>query len=96
MNIKDTYLALGVEALRKKDKEEVASRMEKNIRRKIALTVLSFLSKEDQEYLKNIIKLGDSEDVLIFLESKIPSMENLIRKIAKVSVAEFRELKTAA
>ena len=96
MNIRDTYLALGINALRKKDKEEITSRMEENIRRRIALSVLSFLNEEDQKYLNSIIEAGDNEDILIFLEAKIPSMEDLIRKISRASVTEFKELKTAS
>lgn len=95
MNIKDTYIALGIEALRKKDKEDIASRLEENIRERIAQTILDSLNEEDQEYLKNIIELGDSEDVFIFLDTKIPDMEKLVRNIAAVSVGELRELKTA-
>lgn len=95
MNIKDKYIALGIEALRKKDKEDIESRLEENIRERIAQTVLDSLTEEDQEYLKEIIELGDSEDVFIFLDTKIPDMERLVRKIAAASVGDLRELKTA-
>lgn len=81
---------LKIKNLSQEKQVEIISRLEKIIRRKVILSITEKLEEKDQNSLLTLIEFGDDKDVSLFLESRIPHLDLLIKTIAISTVEEFK------
>ncbi len=91
--VKQNIIAeLGLEKLPREKADEVMTKLEENIQRKVVLEILELLKPEDQKELIKIVEPGNNQNISSFLADKIPMdvVESLIKAISESFVKEFK------
>jgi hypothetical protein len=91
MTTKTVSAELGIGTLSVAKQKMIISRLDNQIKRKLALEVLDLLNQEDMKELDALIKKTNGKKIALFLQLKIPNIQKLASFISKQAVREFKD-----
>ena len=86
---------LGIQNLSSKKIDNILAKLEKNIQRKIVLTVLENFTDEQKEAFDKVLKIKSKKKTDEFISSTIPNMQEFIKNVAVATIEEFKKLSVA-
>lgn len=84
---------LGIEQASSSVQEEVIEKIESLIQERVAVEVLSQLSEEDGECLKDIIETGSQEELNTFLKKSVIDIISIVERISQEVIEEYKKYK---
>ena len=70
---------LGIANIAPAKQKKIVQKLEENIQRKIVLSVLENLSKDEEKLFNEVLKLKDKDMTSVFISSTIPDVQDFIK-----------------
>ena len=83
---------LGIANISPAKQKKIVQKLEENIQRKIVLSVLENLSKDEEKLFNEVLKLKDKDMTSVFISSTIPDVQDFIKNVAIETIREFKQL----
>ena len=91
INIQELIIELDTLELSKKEKHELAQLLDSNLHHTILDAVLSELSEEDKRIFIHHLEKGEQKEIWDFLNTKVESIEEKVKKAADDLKEELRK-----
>jgi hypothetical protein len=89
IDIKKIVAQLSISHLSTTEQQAAIVKLEEEISDRINLAIIEKLSEEEREEFLAIVEIGNNQEIINYIQSKIPDFQTLIQDISTQSVEEF-------